>query len=304
MADHAGKIAKQVSGKIIGRRKYDALKQFNLEENLDDDITMELFNAQFPDLSVGEALKMIKAYEEEYKPIQSKAFQEKIADQWDKIYEEKPKKEVPELTKQILWKKFSKNYRQNEGVDYSDDYESLENIKPLFFYFLGQFDEFQKCKAVSLQSKPDPKKGILIIGGYGNGKTSVMRALEKSLRKTNVTFRIFSANEVVDMYEACQNSYDKEEFWKTMTTGAICFDDVLTEREASNYGKVNVMKDILEKRYDLGKRTYLTINYKDGTDNDLMISLGQLGMKYGSRVYDRIYSMFNIVEFKGRSRRK
>jgi len=207
------------------------------------------------------------------------------------------------MTKDWLWKRFNHFYKQNEGVAYSKDKTSLENLKPIVYYFIGDLQKFKQCDHVSNISEPSLKKGLLIIGGYGNGKTSVMRAMENSLKRTNVTFKGHTSNEVVTMYEVCKNSFDKEDLNRQMKTGTLYFDDVLTERDASNYGKINLFKEILEERYNRNKKTYITCNYQEGSDN-LEDGLSQFGEKYGSRVYDRLFSMFNIIEFKGKSFRK
>ena len=294
-------------GKIIGRRKYDALKALGLDDPTEE--TLRAMELQFPNMSVADGLKMIEEYERETPTELSSEQKSKIIEYFDRIYEEQPQKEIPFLTKEILWKRFSKAYLSMEGRKYSDNNDSLENIKPLVHFFIGDMENFTECKRLPKKdgvfvSEPSFKKGFLIIGGYGNRKTSVMRAFEACLKRTNIAFRMYSANEVVDMYESCQNAFDKDEFWRMMKTGAICFDDLLTEREASNYGKVNLFKDILERRYELGKRTYITMNYQDGTNENLEQGLMQIGVRYGSRVYDRIFSMFNIIEFKGKSFRK
>ena len=110
------------------------------------------------------------------------------------------------------------------------------------------------------------------------------------------------------MYESTTDNTERKEFYKLHLNGVRCFDDVLSEREANNYGKANLIKDILEERYMKHKRTYITVNYLDQKATqkaeDLNESLKQIGAKYGSRVYDRIFEMFNIVEFRGKSFRK
>lgn len=292
-------MAQQV-GKIIGRRKYEALKVLDLE-NLTDD-TLEAFNLQFKNLTVGEALKLIKDYESDksnYIPNKKE-----IQEYWKRVYSEPEKKELPYMTKEWLWKMFTHNFLRNEKTEFSQDKNSLENIKPLVYYFIGDEDEFKKCANVSGISEPSLKKGLLIIGGYGNGKTSIMRAFEKSLLKTNIRFKGYTANEAVNMFEACTTPEEKDDFYRNMKRGTLYFDDVLTEREASNYGKSDLFKEILEERYNRRKRTYITCNYKDGTNNDLKQGIEQFGQRYGSRVYDRIFDMFNIIEFKGKSFRK
>lgn len=287
-------LAAQKTRKVIGRHKYNFLKSLDLE-NINDENLKQL-ELECPGLKVSKALQQIKHYEtvntsaaQGYKPLPPR---------------EKIKREPVKLDKESLWKLFTANYFNNEGVGYSKSPESVENIKPLIYYFIGDEENFKRCKNVSLKSAPSLSKGLLIIGGYGNGKTSVLKALEASLFNSNVKFKGFTANEVVSRYEALKSEIEKEEFWKLMCTGTRYFDDLLTEREASNYGKVDLFKDILEKRYADNKRTYITMNYKDGTNNDLDEGLQQLGERYGSRVYDRLFKMFNIIEFKGKSFRK
>ena len=285
--------------KIIGVRKYEALKSFDLENINEEDLNT--FSRQFNGLTIGEALKMISTYEQKFSNtlIDKKS----VIKYFEDINSPKTTSEPIEMTKEWLYSRFAKHYRQYEGVSYSKNLDSLENLKPLIYYFIGDFENFKKCKNLSSASKPCFSKGLLIVGGYGNGKTSTMRAMEKSLVGTNVFFRTRSANDVVTMFESCINEFDKKEFWKKVNTGVLNFDDLLTEREASNYGKVDLFKDILEVRYSERKRTYASINYNDEYPEDLSKALEQMGKRYGSRVFDRIFSMFNIIEFKGKSHR-
>ncbi len=287
----------------IGRRKYEALKSFGL-----DDITekrLEEFHNQFKGLRLADAIKMIIDYEKIHLP------NKKTIKYLNEIKTPNEKKEPQMIDKEWLWKRFLVAYYQNEGVRFStkfngeEDHDVIENLKPLIYYFIGDFDNFKKCKQVSDLSEPSMNKGLLIIGDTGNGKTSIMNAFETALRVTNVRFLSYSTNEVVSMYESCEKPIQKEEFNDLMTTGTRFFDDVLTERLASNYGKANIIKDILEERSLKKKRTYITCNYVDGDDTlNLKNGLLQFYDKYGKRLYDRIFSDFNIIEFKGKSRRR
>lgn len=288
--------------KEIGRRKYEALKQFDLDSLSDE--TLASFNATFPNLTVADAIKSIADYETKNPQRDEKHMAKKVGEYFDGIGKETPKQAAPSLTKEILWRLFVQQYRSDNRFPYSQEPDSIENLKPLIFYFIGDMEGFGSCRAVSKESEPSSSKGLLIIGGYGNGKTSIMKALEVCMGKTDFPFRLYSTNQCVDMFEACQTPYHKEEFWSNMLSGTICFDDLLTEREASNYGKLNLLRDILERRYERGKRTYITMNFKDGTDNNLSQGLAQIGERYGSRLYDRIFAMFNIIEFTGKSHRK
>lgn len=288
-------------GKLIGKRKYEALKALDLE-NLSDD-SLKAFNLQFKNLTVGEALKMIKDFEKKYTHLSNDSAKS-VSEYFEKINQPKEKKETKELDKDFLWKLFSKNYFLNQGVEYSKDNVSIENLKPLIYYFIGDLENFKKCKNVSSLSEPSLRKGLLIIGGYGNGKTSVMKSFEKSFKKSNIVFRSYTTNELVMMFEAISSQFDKDLFYKELRSGTMYFDDVLSERDASNFGKVNIMKDVLEERYNKNLRTYITCNYRPEANGDLEQGLSQFGERYGSRVFDRLFSMFNIVEFKGKSYRK
>jgi len=283
--------------KTIGSRKYEILKSLDLnnitEENLDR------FETYFKGLTISNALKQIQEYENRF--CFSKESTKSIVEYFKKINEPEVGPEKKEMTKEWLWDRFVKNYKANEDVSYSRKDFSIENVKPLIYYFIGDLENFKACKNVSSLSEPSLSKGLLIIGGYGNGKTSVMRALERSLLDTNVLFKTKTANDIVTMFEACTNEFDKSEFWKYVSGGVLNFDDILTEREASNYGKVNLFKDVIEKRYDKKKRTYITCNFNDAFPEDLNEGLKQFGTKYGSRVYDRLFSMCNIITFSGKS---
>lgn len=284
----------------IGKRKYEALKALDLE-NINDD-TLTAFNLQFKNITVAEGIKMIQSFENKNpglaKPMPS------TLEYFQKINEPEPPKEIVEMTKEWLWKTFNQKFLQKEKVVYSKDFDSVENIKPLIYYFLGDEDNFVKCANVSLISQPSLKKGLLIIGGYGNGKTAVMKAFQRTFVNTNIKFKGYTSNEVVLMFESCATHAAKYDFFNQMNSDTLYFDDVLTEREASNYGKSDLFKEILEERYHRKTRTYITCNYKDGTNNDLKQGLQQFGTRYGSRVYDRIFDMFNVIEFKGKSHRK
>lgn len=291
-------MAKQPE-KIIGRKKYEALKALDLENITDE--TIYAFELQFKGLSIAEGLKMIKSYEEK----SPTAINHKSIAEYSKKLKSEPKEPKKiEMTKEWLWKEFSINFRAINKKPFEQNSDSIENIKPLIFYFIGDLDNFKQCKNVSDVSEPSLSKGLLIIGGYGNGKTAIMAALEKTLSVSNIRFKGYTTNQIVNLYEACSSPVEKEEFYRKMKTGTLYFDDVLTEREASNFGKNDVIKEILEERYSRQKRTYISLNYLDGSGNDLEIGLQQIGQRYGSRLYDRIFDMFNVIEFTGKSFRR
>ena len=58
----------------------------------------------------------------------------------------------------------------------------------------------------------------------------------------------------------------------------------------SRIKKVEIFKDILEKRYSNNAKTMVSMNY---SGNSVEETLDAISDKYGERVYDRIFEMFN-----------
>lgn len=200
---------------------------------------------------------------------------------------------------------FEQEFLTLTGHKLSREKIRVDDYKTLIFYF-SHDERFFNCINLNKKfSNPSFDKGLLIIGNYGNGKSSCMKAIAKALYRFNVDhFKYYNANTVVDMYESCKSGDDKKDFWKKIGTRIKCFDDVKTERQASNYGKIELFKDVIEKRYDKGFKTFITCNYHNDHPNDLQIGLEEFGDRYGGRVYDRLFEMFNVIEFKGGSMRK
>ena len=142
-------------------------------------------------------------------------------------------------------------------------------------------------------NKPSLNKGLLFIGNYGCGKTSMMDTFQEIGRRMMpnnfMWFVTISTLDVVDEFESADNQNKESFFKKYDNVRTICFEDFGTENDASNYGKKNLLKEIIEKRYLKKKKTFLTTN----------LSLIEIQEKYGKRVFSRLQEMFNIIEFKG-----
>jgi DNA replication protein DnaC len=284
--------------KKIGLNKYTALKQYDLS-NLTEEM-LEKFHVEFPDETVSSGIKSMQDFEESRSLTTDQ--KESIARYMKKVREPKQQIVSKNITQEHLWNRFIKNYREINDIDFNYQAEHVvENIKPLFYYFTKNEKAFKNCSRVSQSSNPSLDKGLLIVGGYGNGKSSIMKTLDACLVGTESSFKLYTANSIVTEYEAIQDAASKEVFNKKYNRGKRCFDDVLTERQASNYGKVDLFKDIIENRYDNNFTTHINCNYRDGHEGDLDNALDQFEERYGGRVYDRLFAMFNIIEFKGSS---
>lgn len=218
---------------------------------------------------------------------------------------EKNIKKSPEIQidKMKFWNSFKNNFIIENGKEFNEFQKgALDNARTIFYYFLKDKKFFKMPNLYKEKNKPDFEKGLLIIGGCGVGKTAIMKTLEACFYISNPhRFKSYNANEIVQLFEKCNSAQDKGDFFDKMNLGKILIDDITTERMASNFGKVNVVKEIIEQRYSKRKLTYATANYDDNFPNDIDAALTNIGAFYGSRVYDRLFEMFNIIIFNGKS---
>lgn len=273
---------------IIGIRKYEFLKSLKFED---------LSDFQKEQIRVYEAKQRFATPEQI----------EKQHNYFDEIM--KPKEEfIVTITAKDLWGLFKEKFPIITGKPFVRiEGITIKNLEPIIYYF-AKDERFFDCENLSQLSKPSFEKGLLIVGTFGNGKTSTMKVFESIFKGVpGFAFKGYSANEAVLMFEKCVGDHSDEmrvEFEKAMYRGDRYFDDLKTERIASNFGKVNIFKEILEERYNRKAKTHITCNFKDGFENDVPAAIDEFGEKYGARMYDRMFEMYNIIEFKGKSFRK
>ncbi len=163
------------------------------------------------------------------------------------------------------------------------------------------------------------EKGLLIVGNFGTGKSSIFKTFyqlffESNSRIINIKlkdnsflhqykfgFAYHSSNQIVKDFEGYTSPEERKLFWKKICKGTRYIDDLTTEKEASNFGRFNIFEDILEMRYDQNSITFASMNY---SGESIESTLDYLAQKYGERVYDRLFEMFNFIELKGKSFRK
>ena len=165
--------------------------------------------------------------------------------------------------------------------------EDHELIAKLLVYILKDEDNAQK-HSISL------KKGILLSGPVGCGKTSLMSILRffqpgdnryilKSCRDVSFEF-IQEGYSVILKYGKQAFNQDKPKMY--------CFDDLGTENNLKYYGnECKVMTEILLSRYDMFVSRQMVTHITSNLTSSEIESI------YGTRVRSRMREMFNLVSF-------
>lgn len=273
--------------KTIGYHKYRFLKTLKFLSD-EEKIQVEEYEKRFTSQEAVE--KNNKYLQELLVPVEKKEFS---------------------ITAKELWVLFKSHFQTVNNEPFQVSQVTIKNLGPILYYF-AKDERFFKCENLKKEfSKPSFDKGLLIIGNFGNGKTSTMKAFESVFRAIKggkgVEFSGYSTKQVVRMFENCKGDKAdilRQEFDQKMLCGIRYFDDLKSERIASNFGKVNVFEEIIEERYNLKSKTYVTCNFHKDFPNDLGAALDEFEDKYGGRVYDRLFEMFNIIEFEGKSFRE
>jgi hypothetical protein len=167
--------------------------------------------------------------------------------------------------------------------EYGKDFIVNEHNKPLIVavcYFLSRDPRFETELGYDL------KKGLLIRGVSGLGKTYIVRCAEENMLNPILFLSM------LDITAAVQK--DGEYFLKWADRKICYLDDVGTEQpEVLHFGtRIHWFKDFIENYYSRNK-----------VYNRLMISTNhsfkEIEEKYGFRVRSRMKAMFNVIDVTG-----
>jgi hypothetical protein len=143
------------------------------------------------------------------------------------------------------------------------------------------------------------KRGLMLLGGIGSGKTLLMRGMVDVFWCFNIEVRLLPTYVLTENYGRDgmnafgRVQYSGHEVYPGSTT--IILDDLGAESIATHYGQpTNVVAEVLLRRYDNRALTFGTSNLDQRTIRKF----------YGERVWSRMKEMFNFIELKGDDRRK
>ncbi len=137
-----------------------------------------------------------------------------------------------------------------------------------------------------------PKPWLMLCGLYGNGKTTMLRALQSVVNWLDGSgLAILDAKQIVREAQADYGGYRKMCEYRR-----VAVEDMGREpMEVMSFGNMmNPIVDLLEYRYDEQMPTMISTN--------LMPS--EIRSKYGDRIADRLNEMATVIVFKNASYRK
>ncbi|MDE7464968.1 MAG: replication protein [Muribaculaceae bacterium] len=152
---------------------------------------------------------------------------------------------------------------------------------------------------------PSGAPGLMLCGLYGNGKTTLAKALRRlvgfiSELEDGYTKRkiigLYTAKEICRLCASSEKSSDQQEAYRRLfTQDMIIIDDLGEEpKEVMVYGMLHTpIVDLISERYASQRMTIITTN----------LDVNDLKAKYGERIYDRFREMLTSIVFENDSYR-
>ena len=186
--------------------------------------------------------------------------------------------------------------------------KSLAQFRKVVFEVCPKFEKTEQNKDLINEiyfyahgtGKLDSKKGLLIWGEIGIGKSTLMKILAEYQRTLGNGFKCVNCGFLSAQYASYGIEALNESTWNENYKGCTPiergFDELGREPIPAKYygSELNVMQHIFQIRYDLKAKTHCTTNLSPET----------IGEKYGIHILDRAVEMFNFIELKGESLRK
>lgn len=150
------------------------------------------------------------------------------------------------------------------------------------------------------------RKGVMLIGGVGSGKTTCLKIMQRLFRDSDCRFLSKRASDIKDFVGSMSLNEIKQEFGYGLKCDLYIDDIGVNSGEMKVYGTtVSVLGEILLDRYDLyiseGYLTHISSNLVAESDNPNVVTLKSV---FGDRVYDRLREMTTPIVFTNKSLRK
>lgn len=164
-----------------------------------------------------------------------------------------------------------------------------------FLQLVKYFNNEQDCEF-------DLRKGILLYGCVGSGKTTLMRIFKRFLMQffnqiesgvEPTRIEIFSCIHIVQAIKEKNDSILN--YCESKKPYVPCFDEIGKEEPINDFGtNRDLIEYALSMRYHRGIKTHGTTN----------LTMEDIKKRYGERLHSRFYDMFNVIEVSGIDFRK
>ncbi len=158
---------------------------------------------------------------------------------------------------------------------------------------------FLQDAAMAAAQKISLRKGLMLCGPVGCGKTSTMHII-RSLMPDGDAFGIVSCRNIATRFNqdgfAVVDRYSAHPRPGTLMRSTYCFDDMGLEPTGNFYqNECNVVAEILFNRYEAFVQEHIITHI---TTN---LGIGELEACYGNRLRSRMREMLNLVAFDAAS---
>ena len=125
------------------------------------------------------------------------------------------------------------------------------------------------------------KRGLLLCGTLGNGKTTMLRAIKRFF---NYNISYFEAQGIYNHFKQTQ------EFPERGLNGILLIGDLGVEPQSYNdFGEIRYpLAELLMLRYKQNRPTIIATN----------CTFGQIGEIYGDRLQDRMEEVYAVITYK------
>ncbi len=244
---------------------------------------VEEYNMPLSDEKRAEVI--LRAREQKRADLAASAYWEKV----DQLAE--PIKHSAEQLYEVFLRRADHLVKKSGKKEFVLDQFNKSIVKRLCLYFTND----PRSESYGL----DRKKGLLLMGFTGSGKTLIMKAFASNMlqsyrmtRTIDITYDFVEYGLSVIRNHGVELTIPTDPFGHT--SAGVCYDDLGNEDERRRYGdKMNVMADIISRRYDMlpHNMTHITTN----------LSPKNIEEFYGVRIRSRMAEMFNPVPFSDRS---
>lgn len=182
-------------------------------------------------------------------------------------------------------------------------FEIDEENQYAFDFFVSYFSDVENLRKLGGK----PHKGIFFYGNCGTGKSLFFEILEEVYKcHNNPAYRIKTVNTIEltdniisELSRPNQLASRDMTLYQKYSTGSVHFEDLGAERKLNHFGNsIEIVSDIIQLRYLKSRRSvcksFMTSN----------LSPDQIRKRYGERLHDRFFELFNFVEMEGKSRRE